>query len=135
MEPFKYLHNLIAMPVVALLFITGVVLLLTAIAGNVVNYERFSNKGIWFGGIGTVLTVFSLFLIAGFNHTAFYPSTYNIQNSLTIMNASSSHYTLTAMSYVSLFVPVVLIYIIYVWRALTVKKIDKNELETESHLY
>jgi cytochrome d ubiquinol oxidase subunit II len=135
MEPFKYLHNLVAMPFVALLFLIGVVFVLTGITGNLVNFFKFSNKGIWFAGLGTVFTVFSLFLLAGFNNTAYYPSTFNIQDSLTIMNSSSSHYTLTAMSYVSLFVPVVLLYIIYAWRALTIKKIDKKELHTESHLY
>jgi cytochrome bd ubiquinol oxidase subunit II len=135
MEPYKYLHNLIAMPIVALIFLAGVVFLLGAIIGNLVNFSRFSQSGIWFGGAGTVLTVFALFLIAGFNNTSFYPSTFDLQDSLTIMNSSSSHYTLTAMSYVSLSVPVVFIYIFYTWRAINSKKIDNNELKTESHLY
>jgi cytochrome d ubiquinol oxidase subunit II len=135
MEPFKYLHNLFAMPLVALLFLGGVVLVLLGIGSNLVNYKKYGDKGIWFTGTGTVLTVFSLFLIAGLNHTAYYPSTYDLQDSLTIQNSSSSHYTLTAMSYVSLLVPVVLVYIYFVWRAINKKKIDKTELETESHLY
>ncbi len=135
MEPFKYLHNLIAMPLVAILFLAGVVLVLLGIAGNVFNFSRYSEKGIWYTGIGTIITVFALFLLAGFNHTAFYPSTFDLQSSLTIENSSSSHYTLTAMSYVSLFVPVVLAYIIYAWRAINNKKIDKTEMETEGHLY
>lgn len=135
MEPFKYLHNLIAMPIVGLLFLAGVLLVLTAILGNIFNYTKYSQKGIWFGGIGTVLVVFSLFLIAGLNNTSFYPSTFDLQDSLTIMNSSSSHYTLTAMSYVSLFVPFVLAYIFFAWRAINKKKIDTDELKTESHLY
>ncbi len=135
MEPFKYLHNLIAMPLVAILFLAGVVLVLFGIAGTIFNYSKYGEKGIWFTGIGTVMTVFSLFLLAGFNHTAFYPSTFNLQSSLTIANSSSSHYTLTAMSYVSLFVPVVLAYIVYAWRAINKKKIDKSELETDTHFY
>jgi cytochrome bd ubiquinol oxidase subunit II len=135
MEPFKYLHNLVAMPVVAILFLAGVVLVLLGIAGNIFNFSRYSEKGIWYTGIGTIITVFALFLLAGFNHTAFYPSTFDLQSSLTIENSSSSHYTLTAMSYVSLFVPLVLAYIIYAWRAINKKKIDKTEMETEGHLY
>ena len=135
MEPFKYLHNLIAMPVVAILFLAGVVMVLIGIGGNIFRFSTYSEKGIWYTGIGTILTVFSLFLLAGFNHTAFYPSTFDLQSSLTIENSSSSHYTLTAMSYVSLFVPVVLAYIFYAWRSINKKKIDTTELETEGHLY
>jgi cytochrome bd ubiquinol oxidase subunit II len=135
MEPYKYLHNLMTMPIVLVFFLVGVVLVLTAILGNIVNFKRFNQKGIWLGGIGTVLTVFSLFLIAGLNDTSFYPSTFNLQDSLTIMNSSSSHYTLTAMSYVSLFVPAVLVYIYFAWRAINKKKIDEQELNTESHIY
>lgn len=135
MEPYKYLHNLLAMPIVAVLFLVGVVLVLFGIGSNILNFQKFGEKGIWFTGIGTVITVFALLLLAGFNNTSYYPSTYDLQDSLTIQNSSSSHYTLTAMSYVSLFVPAVLAYIIYVWRALTRKKMDKAELETEGHLY
>jgi cytochrome d ubiquinol oxidase subunit II len=135
LEPFKYLHNLVAMPLVAILFLVGVVLVLFGIGSNLLNFEKYNAKGIWFAGAGTILTVFSLFLIAGLNHTAFYPSTFDLQDSLTIQNSSSSHYTLTAMSYVSLLVPLVLVYIWLTWRAINKKKIDKGELETESHLY
>jgi cytochrome bd ubiquinol oxidase subunit II len=135
MESFKYLHNLLAMPMVAVIFIAGVVLVLFGIAGNILNYRIHSERGIWYSGSGTVMTVFALLLLAGFNNTAFYPSTYNLQDSLTIQNSSSSHYTLTAMSYVSLMVPGVLLYIYFAWRAINKKKIDKAELETESHLY
>ncbi len=95
MESFKYLHNLLAMPVVLLLLLVGVVAVLWGIAST---YLKESHKGIWFAGGGTVLVVWMLFLVAGFNNTAFYPSNFDLQSSLTIRNASSSHFTLTAMS-------------------------------------
>jgi len=135
MEPYKYLHNLIQMPVVLILFLLGVVLVLLGIIRPALYFTKCSDKGIWAAGIGTILTVFSLFLVAGFNNTAFYPSTFDLQSSLTIRNSSSSHYTLTAMSYVSLLVPFVLAYIVYTWRAINKKKIDAKELENESHTY
>ena len=133
MEPYKYFHNLIQMPVVLIMFLVGVVLVLMGIAQFL-----FCRKlsAFWFSGSGTVLAVLALFLIAGLNHTAFYPSLHNIQESLTIENSSSSHYTLTAMSYVSLFVPVVIAYIAVVWRAINNKPIEKSELEDEgTHIY
>jgi len=135
MEDFKYLHNLLAMPVVLILFLLGVVLVLWGIILPVWKFEKSASKGIWFAGIGTILTVFSVFLLAGFNNTAYYPSTYDLQSSLTIMNSSSSHYTLTAMSYVSLMVPFVLAYIWYAWRSINIKKIDLAEMESEEHSY
>lgn len=135
MEPYKYFHNLIQMPVVLILFLAGVLMVLLGIIRPVLHFTKCHDKGIWAAGIGTVLTVFSLFLVAGFNNTAYYPSTYDLQSSLTIRNSSSSHYTLTAMSYVSLLVPFVLAYIVYTWRAINKKKIDASELESESHKY
>ncbi|MBL7137652.1 MAG: cytochrome d ubiquinol oxidase subunit II [Bacteroidales bacterium] len=129
MEPFKYWHNLMEMPVVAILFVMGVLLVLFGIFQPLLNFKACCSKGIWYAGPGTVLTVFSLFLLAGFNHTAYYPSTYDLQSSLTIMNSSSSHYTLTAMSYVSLLVPFVLAYIVYAWRSINRKKITEEEME------
>ena len=135
MEDFKYLHNLLAMPVVLILFLVGVVLVLLGIILPLWKFEKSASKGIWFAGSGTILTVFSLFLMAGFNHTSYYPSTYDLQSSLTIMNSSSSHYTLTAMSYVSLMVPFVFAYIWYAWRSINKKKIDIAEMETEEHTY
>lgn len=134
MEPYKYLHNLIEMPIVATIFVLGVVLVIFGLYRTIFCFEKCSDKGIWLSGVGTVFTVFALFLLAGFNNTAFYPSTFNLQNSLTIENSSSSHYTLVAMSYVSLFVPFVLAYIAYTWKALTKKSIDKDELE-DGHIY
>lgn len=134
MERFKYLHNLIQMPLVLVLFLVGVVLVLAGIIMPVVSFDKSRDKAIWMAGIGTVLTVFSLFLVAGFNNTSFYPSVADLQSSLTIANSSSSHYTLTAMSYVSLFIPFVLAYIVFVWRAINNKKADVKDLENE-HVY
>ena len=135
MESFKYLHNLLAMPVVAVVFVLGVVAVLLGIFRSLTCFEKCHTKGIWLSGTGTVLTVWALLMLAGFNHTAFYPSTYDLQSSLTISNSSSSHYTLTAMSYVSLLVPFVLAYIWYVWRAMDKTRISSDELKSESHVY
>ncbi len=96
---------------------------------------KSGTNGIWFAGAGTILTVFALFLIAGFNNTAFYPSTYDLQSSLTIENASSSKYTLKAMSYVSLMVPFVIAYIWYAWKSINNKKIDAEEMNEDIHIY
>ncbi len=135
MEPYKYLHNLIKLPAVAVIFLLGVVLVLFGISRSIFCFKKCSDKGIWLTGSGTVMTVFALFLLAGFNNTAFYPSTFDLQSSLTIQNSSSSHYTLTAMSYVSLMVPFVLAYIVYTWRAINKRKMDVTELEKDSHIY
>ena len=133
MEAHKYLNNFLEMPFVLVVFLIGVVLVLV---GIFINVFRKSKNGIWFSGIGTVLTVWMLLLNAGFNNTAFYPSTYNLQNSLTIYNSSSSKFTLRTMSYVSLLVPFVLAYIALVWKKLDAKNISEKDLEeTEAHIY
>lgn len=132
MEKFKYFNNLLAMPLVALAFLAGVISVLYAIYSSLF---KGSVKGIWFAGFGTILAVFALFNLAGLNHTAFYPSVYNLQDSLTIENSSSSHYTLTAMSYVSLFVPFVFAYIFYAWRAINKEPISVEELKEDTHMY
>ena len=133
MEAHKYLNNFLEMPFVLVVFLIGVVLVLV---GIFINVFRKSKNGIWFSGIGTVLTVWMLLLNAGFNNTAFYPSTYNLQNSLTIYNSSSSEFTLRTMSYVSLLVPFVLAYIALVWKKLDAKNISEKDLEeTEAHVY
>ncbi len=132
-ENFKYAHNLAAMPLMALFFLGGTLLVL---AGIIVTLMKpLYSKGIWFTGTGTVLFAFSLFAIAGYNHTAYYPSTFDLQSSLTIANSSSSKYTLTAMSYVSLMVPFVIAYIFYAWRSINREKITPGEIETGSHVY
>lgn len=132
MEARKYLHNLLEMTPVLVMFLVGVV---GVLAGIVIGKHTRNSNGIWFSGLGTVLVVFSLFMLAGMNNTAFYPSAYDLQSSLTIENASSSRYTLVAMCWVSLMVPFVLAYIIYAWRALNKKKIDEKEMESEHHVY
>lgn len=133
MEAHKYLNNFLEMPFVLVVFLVGVVMVLM---GIFINVFQKSKNGIWFSGIGTVLTVWMLLLNAGFNNTAFYPSTYNLQNSLTIYNSSSSEFTLRTMSYVSLLVPFVLAYIALVWKKLDAKNISEKDLEdTEAHIY
>ncbi len=133
MEAHKYLNNFLEMPFVLVVFLIGVV---SVLVGIFINVFRKSKNGIWFSGIGTVLTVWMLLLNAGFNNTAFYPSTYNLQNSLTIYNSSSSKFTLRTMSYVSLLVPFVLAYIALVWKKLDAKNISEKDLEeTEAHIY
>jgi cytochrome d ubiquinol oxidase subunit II len=133
MEKYKYLHNFLAMPVVLALLLVGVVGVLYGIGVSLLKSKY--TKGIWFAGAGTILTVLSLFLIAGFNHTSFYPSSFDLQSSLTIENSSSSKYTLVAMSYVSLLVPFVIAYIWYAWWLINKKKLNREELKTEAHLY
>lgn len=134
MESNKYLYNYLQMPVALFLLLAGVILVLYGIGST---WFKNSRRGIWFAGPGTFSTVLSLFWILGYNNTAFYPSSYDIQSSLTIENASSSHYTLTAMSYISLFIPVVLAYIYFTWRAIDKNKINPEDLEEggQHHVY
>ena len=96
---------------------------------------RKSFSGIWFSGSGTVLAVFSLFIVAGFNGTSFYPSSHDLQSSLTISNASSSLFTLKTMMYVSFIIPFVLAYIWYAWKAINNEKITPEEMNSEEHKY
>jgi cytochrome d ubiquinol oxidase subunit II len=132
-EMFKYLHNLLQMPAVALLFLSGTVLVLCGIALGL--FGKVPAKAIWLGGFGTVFVVFSLFALAGYNNTSYYPSTHDLQSSLTLANSSSSRYTLIIMSWVSLLVPFVLAYIIYAWRQMTGDKITAEEMLHETHKY
>lgn len=127
MESMKYLYNLLEMWYLAVVLLVGVVLLLFGIVRTVLcnNYI----KGIWPAGIGVVLVVLVLLLIAGWNNTAYYPSNVDLQSSLTIVNSSSSEFTLTTMSIVSLFIPFVLAYIVYVWYAMDKDKITKEEVK------
>jgi len=133
MEPYKYLHNFIQMWYLLVVLLIGVVLVLFGIGKTV-----FSKKyvcGIWPAGIGTVLTVLALLLCCAWNNTAYYPSTADLQSSLTMANSCSSEFTLRTMFYVSLLVPFVLAYIIYAWRAIDKKKITKEELQGDDHAY
>lgn len=132
MEPMKYLRNLLNMWYLAAVLLIGVVLLLYAVIRTAM--DKLYMKGIWPAGIGVVLVVLVLFLIAGWNNTAYYPSNVDIQSSLTIANSCSSEFTLRTMSVVSLFIPFVLAYIVYVWHAMDREKISKEEI-TEDDLY
>ncbi|MCX6255840.1 MAG: cytochrome d ubiquinol oxidase subunit II [Bacteroidia bacterium] len=131
-EKFKYLHNFVQMPLVLIIFLTGVIGVLYGIGITVI---RNSVKGIWFTGAGTVLAVFSLFLVAGFNGTSYYPSSYDLQSSLTISNSSSSLFTLKTMMYVSFIIPFVIAYIWYAWKAINNTKITEDEIKSDGHKY
>ena len=133
MEPQKYLHNLLAMPLILALFLVGVVAVLTGILRTLLKPDF--EKGIWWTGIGTVLTVLALLLTAGYNHTAYYPSTCDLQSSLTLANSCSSEFTLRTMAYVSILVPFVLAYIWYAWRSIDQRKIDAKEMQGDGHAY
>lgn len=127
MEPSKYLHNFLDMWYLTIVLLVGVVLVLFGIGKTVFSKNYY--KGIWPAGIGTVLVVLVLLLCAGWNNTAYYPSTADLQSSLTIQNSCSSEFTLRTMAIVSLFIPFVLAYIIYAWRSIDKKKLDKKEIE------
>ena len=128
-EPMKYLHNIFDMWYLLIILLIGVSLVLYGIIRTVRSQTYI--KGIWPAGIGTVLTVLVLFLLAGWNNTAYYPSNIDLQSSLSIQNSSSSEFTLRTMFYVSLFIPFVLAYIAYVWRSLDRKQITKKEIAEE----
>ena len=141
MEPYKYFNNLIDMPNILVVLIMGIVLVLWGIASEVFagkfsifNFQCSMHEGIWPAGVGTVLTVLALLLCSAWNNTAYYPSTADLQSSLTLANSCASETTLRTMFYVSLLVPFVLAYIIYAWRAIDNKKLDKEELYSD-HAY
>lgn len=133
MEPFKYWHNFMAMPLLFVLFLLGVVSVLFGLTKSLLSSAY--TKGIWFAGVGTVLTVLALLLCVGYNHTAYYPSTADLQSSLTLANSCSSEFTLKTMAYVSILVPFVLAYIVYAWRAIDRKQITMEELKEDEHAY
>ncbi len=134
MLPRKYLLNFLEMPAVAAVFLIGVAGVLFGIGKSV--FSSGWNKGVWFAGAGTILTVLALLLCAGWNDTAYYPSLADLQSSLTIQNSCSSPFTLKVMAFVSLLIPFVLAYIFYAWRALDLQKIDRREMETgQGHRY
>ena len=132
LEPFKYLHNLLQMPAVLVMLLAGVVLVLYSIFLGAFTQSR---KGIWFAMPGTVLVVMSVFFLAGFNGTAYYPSCTDLQSSLTIRNSSSSYFTLQVMSWVSLLIPFVVAYIAYAWHQMDRKKITAEEIEGSPDKY
>jgi cytochrome d ubiquinol oxidase subunit II len=134
MEHFKYFNNLIQMPIVLILLTGGI---LSVLWGIIASLVKSYSKGIWWSGAGTVLAVFALLLIAGYNNTCYYPSNFELQSSLNIENSSSSYFTLTVMSYVSLAIPFVIAYIWYAWKAINTIKITESEVtgDTEGHIY
>ena len=132
LEPFKYWHNLLAMPVVLVMLLVGVVLVLYSLYLGAFSKSR---KGIWFAMPGTVLVVMSVFFLAGFNGTAYYPSCTDLQSSLTLDNSCSSYFTLKVMACVSLLIPFVVAYIAYAWHAMDRKKITAEEITEEEHKY
>jgi cytochrome bd ubiquinol oxidase subunit II len=131
-EKYKYLHNMLNMPLVLIIFLTGVVGVLYGIG---ITLFKGSRKGIWYTGFGTVLAVFALLLTAGFNGTAFYPSTFDLNSSLTIEKASSSLFTLRTMMYVSFIMPFVIAYIWYAWKSINNKKITAEEMKSDGLIY
>ena len=128
MVPYKYLNNLLDMPVVLVLFLSGAVLV---VAGVVLTlFKQGFKRGIWMSAPGTVMVVMALFMLAGYNGTAYYPSTADLQSSLTIQNSSSSEFTLTCMSIVSLIIPFVVAYIAYFWRKMDIRSLTSEELNS-----
>ena len=133
MQPYKYLSNLLEMPYLLVFLIFGIVSVLWGIGIELFRKDE-SGKGIWYAGAGTIVTVLCLLLCSAWNHTAYYPSTADLQSSLTLANSCSSEFTLRTMFYVSLLVPFVLAYIIYAWRAIDAKKLTKEEIR-DDHAY
>jgi len=139
MEPYKYLNNALDMWYLTIVLLIGVVLVLYGIIKEVypvtLHPSPITSNGIWYAGIGTVLTVLPLLLLSAWNHTAYYPSTADLQSSLTLENSCSSYFTLNTMFWVSLLVPFVLAYIVYAWRKIDSKKIDRVEIANDDHAY
>lgn len=141
MEPYKYLNNFIDMWYLLILLLIGVVLVLWGIATEAfaeknpaLDVQQSFLKGIWPTGVGVVLVVLSLLLCAGWNNTAYYPSTADLQSSLTIQNSCSSEFTLSTMAIVSILIPFVLAYIVYAWWSIDKEKLDIQEI-TDDHAY
>lgn len=128
MERSKYMNNLLQMPLVFTMFILGTILLVAGVAFTLIkpNFKR----GIWLAAPGTILAVMTLFMIAGYNNTAYYPSTADLQSSLTLSNSCSSEFTLRTMAAVSLIIPFVVAYIFYFWRQMDKKSLTQEELNT-----
>ncbi len=131
-EKYQFLLNFLANPIILILFLIGTISVLYAIYATLF---KNSQKGIWFSGIGTVLVIFSVFCLIGYNNTSVYPSLSDLSSSLTIENSSGSHYGLSAMAYASLFIPFVLGYIILTWRSMNKDKITVKEVESDPDSY
>ena len=132
MEPYKYLHNLLDMWPLLVVLLIGVVSVLFGILWSLTH--KAYKRGFWVVGFGTVVTVTVLLLLTAWNNTAYYPSTADLQSSLTMQNSSSSEFTLRTMFYVSLLIPFVVAYIIYAWRAIDKKKLTLDEINSD-HAY
>ena len=132
MEPYKYLHNLIQMWPLLVVLLIGVVFVLFGILWSITHKEY--KRGFWVVGFGTVVTVTVLLLLTAWNNTAYYPSTADLQSSLTMQNSCSSEFTLRTMFWVSLLIPFVLAYIIYAWHAIDKKELTSDEI-TSDHAY
>ena len=127
LEAGKYLHNFLQMPLVLGLFLAGAVLLVVGVLMTLLNGAF--KRGIWLAGPGATLAVVALFLIAGYNGTAYYPSTVDMQDSLTLANSCSSEFTLRTMAVVSLIIPFVVAYIAYFWRQMDKRSLTSEELD------
>ena len=128
MEKYKYLHNLLQMPFVLAMLLVGAVLLVVGVVLTL--WRQGFKRGIWLAAPGTVLAVMALFMVAGYNNTAYYPSIYDLQSSLTLANSCSSEFTLRTMAVVSLIIPFVVAYIAYFWRQMDKKSLTTEELNT-----
>ena len=127
MQSGKYLHNLLQMPAVLAIFLLGALLLVAGVAANLLRPSF--RRGIWLAAPGTILAVMAIFMLAGYNQTAYYPSTAHLQSSLTLANSCSSEFTLRTMAVVSLIIPLVVAYIAYFWRQMDKKSLTSEELE------
>ena len=132
LQAHKYFNNLVENPISLIILLFGLVGVLYGL--YLANFKK-EVKAFWYVGVGTILTVMAIFFMAGFNHTAYYPSTFDLQSSITLANSASSRFTLIVMSYVSLMVPFVLAYIIWAWRAMDSHKLNEKELEQELEKY
>ena len=128
MQEGKYLTNIIDMPIVLIMFLIGAVLLVAGVALTLIKHTF--TRGIWPSAIGTVLAVMAIFMIAGYNGTAYYPSVADLQSSLTLANSCSSEFTLKTMAIVSLIIPFVVAYIAYFWHKMDKKQLTSEEMET-----
>lgn len=133
MESYKYFHNLTDMPILLVLFLSGVTGVLFGLIRGI--FCHTCHNGFWFTGAGTILTVLSLLLCVGYNHTAYYPSTTDLQSSLTLANSCSSLFTLKTMAYVSLLLPIVVAYIAYVWKVMDRKPLTSEEVTKNEDVY
>lgn len=131
--PLKYLNNYLTMWWTLIILLLGVVMVLLGIGKTLLKADY--RGGIWPAGIGTVLVVLTLFWVVGYNNTAYLPSLLDVQSSLTLRNSSSSEFTLTVMSVVSILVPFVVAYIGYCWYKMDHKKLTSDELDNTDHKY